>query len=136
MLTRIQSRLAAAITAAALGIATVGFGAASAKPMFDPGMNFAYITVPLGDSVDDQTFRMPLGNMDARSIKLVGVDGPAGMSVNLDSYSVEDNDKLELTLTVKQDFLKGTGAGAYPVALTLLDASGAKCVIFVTVNVQ
>lgn len=137
MLTRFTARIAASITAAALGITALGLTSqAFAAPTFDPAMNFGYVTVNLGDSVDDQHVYMPVGVLNTKGIKLVNVEGPAGLSVNLDSFSVEDNDQLKLNLTVKSEFFKGTGAGAYPVALTLEDASGAKCTIFVTVQVQ
>jgi hypothetical protein len=136
MMTRLNSRIAATITVAALGLTGLSLHA-SAAPLYDPALNFGQVTVTLGDTTNEQTLNVPIGGMVNKGVKLVKVEGPAGIQVTLDSVDVSDNGEwLQPEISVQSEFLKGTGAGAYPVALTLEDANGTRCTFFITVMVQ
>ena len=115
------------------------------RVIFDPAINVASVNVNLGETKEHTVF-VPIGDVflaageGVDNIKLKGVEGPGGLSATLKSAKVVTKNgqrQLELKLDVKHEFFKGTGAGAFPIKLSLENTkTSGLCNFIVTVNLK
>ena len=142
MMSYLRRHLIAALAVTTLAASTTVF---ATRLAFDPASSVGSATVELGKDVET-TIRMPIQNFlsadaKAEDITLAAVEGPAGVTAQVLERKIvtaaDGTQQLELKLKVAAEAFKGTGAGAYPVMLTLDNAADENSRnVFLTLAIQ
>ena len=121
------------LTVLALGTASAQFNG-----NYDPALNAGDVAVTLGKS-SEVTFK-PFANGllgGGSDVKVVGVAGVPGVAAALKSIKSASGGRAEVKLEFKHEFFKGSGAGAYPLEVTLENSkTGYRLSFFVTLNLK